>query len=90
MVNLSLFLFNLVPIGGLDGSHFLRTVFASLMGGVEHDAYELEAMERAEAAAAPGSGVDSRRGILEKAVSGGAGFLVGMDIVLIVLALIRT
>ncbi|KAF9447627.1 hypothetical protein P691DRAFT_776009 [Macrolepiota fuliginosa MF-IS2] len=90
MVNLSLFLFNLVPIGGLDGTHFLRSVLASLTEDSKHETYDLEAMGRAEVEGAGGNGEGTWCRVLEKGISGGAGLLVAVNIVLAVFALIRT
>jgi len=86
MVNLSLFLFNLIPMSGLDGSHLLHSILASVAEHGPHEEYDLEAMGRANS-----SGMSSRRyTYLEKAISGGAALLVGLNIVLATFALIRT
>lgn len=86
MVNLSLFLFNLIPMSGLDGSHLLHSIFASIAEHGQHEVYDLEAIGRVNSSETSG-----RRYIfLEKVISGGAALLVGLNIVLAISALIRT
>jgi membrane-associated protease RseP (regulator of RpoE activity) len=80
MVNLSLFLFNLIPLGSLDGKYFLH----SMLGETSTDeVYNLDALERGETPDHGGCGA------LESAICRGAGVLVALDSVLIVLALVR-
>jgi membrane-associated protease RseP (regulator of RpoE activity) len=89
-VNLSLFLFNLVPISGLDGSHLLQAIFGILRERDVSEAHDLEALERG------GIGDDSRSRhgfkveFLQRVISGGAAILFGLDLGLVVLGLIRT
>lgn len=77
MVNLSLFLFNLLPIVGLDGSHLFRSLLAAWKRPPLDAVYDLEALESRIA----------QISCLEKMVSTLAGFLVALNIVL---ALIQT
>jgi len=77
MVNFSLFLFNLVPIVGLDGSHLFRSLLAAWKRPPSDAVYDLEALESRV----------TRISSMEKMVSTLAGFLVALNIVL---ALIQT
>ncbi len=86
MVNLSLFLFNLIPMGGLDGSHLLRSMLASVAGRGQDEIHDLEAMERVNVPERS----NRRYAYLERAISGGAVLLVGLNVVLAIFALIRT
>jgi Zn-dependent protease len=80
MVNLSLFLFNLIPLGGLDGKYFLHSILGKASA---EEVYNLDALERAETAN------DDQRGALESVITRGTGVLVALDSVLMVFALIR-
>lgn len=80
MVNLSLFLFNLLPLGNLDGQHFLHSM---MLSSNKDDVFNLDALERAE------TPDESRWGMLEKVICRGTGVLVALDSVLTLLALIR-
>ncbi|KAL9709462.1 hypothetical protein Ac2012v2_007197 [Leucoagaricus gongylophorus] len=75
MVNLSLFLFNLVPIVGLDGSHLLRSILAAAYPQPQSN--DIEALE---------SRRTMQHSCLEKMISALAGFLIALDFIL---ALIR-
>lgn len=89
-VNLSLFLFNLVPISGLDGSHLLRSMFAMLKERGAGETYDLEALERGDAEDVPRNRHGYQIGHLERVISGGASTLVALNLVLVGLALIPT
>jgi len=77
MVNLSLFLFNLVPIVGLDGSYLFRSLLAAWKRPPFDAIYDLEALESRV----------TQISCLEKMISTLAGFLIALNIVL---ALIQT
>ncbi|KAJ3573613.1 hypothetical protein NP233_g2329 [Leucocoprinus birnbaumii] len=86
-VNHSLFLFNLVPISGLDGSHLLRSLF-EMVKDRGSETYDLEALESGDATENHRS--RPRFEALERLISGGAAVLVGLDLVLVGLGLLRT
>lgn len=88
-VNLSLFLFNLIPLGNLDGLHFLRSILTSTIETNTHEVYDLEALGRADAFRGPDVRRQSRYRLLEKGISGGVALLVALDTILLMFALIR-